>query len=159
MNYIGHNKHGLTTYIDQNKMSSLDAVSVERNKHSCGILISILTIYNVYKPPLCNWIPTTLPVCQHPSIYIGDFNFRNTEWGYTDENKDEVLLSIWATINRSKLIYDAKPDAGTPCIFEFGRWDSKTSPDLCFVSEDQDGILLSVNRVISEYFREANTVL
>jgi hypothetical protein len=36
--------------------------------------------------------------------------------------------------------------------FESGRWDTKTSPDLRFESKDQDGLPLSVNRVIKNKF-------
>jgi exonuclease III len=50
VNYIGHRRHGLATYINKKKVTSLDAVNVEGNEHTCGIYIGKLTIHNVYKP-------------------------------------------------------------------------------------------------------------
>lgn len=88
VNYISHRRHGLATYINKKKIDSLDAVNVEDNKHKCGIRIGKSTIYNVYKPPSCNWTPSVLPMCQPPSIYVGDFNSHSTEWGYIAENED-----------------------------------------------------------------------
>lgn len=127
VNYIGHKRHGLATYINR-KMTSLNAINFDGNEHSHGIRIGKLTIYNVYKPPSCNWTPSVLPVCQHPSIYVGELFSHSTEWGYTAENEDGELLSNWAAMNQFKLIYDAK-QGGT---FESGRWGTETSPDLCF---------------------------
>lgn len=106
MNYIGHRSHGLATYINKKKITSLDAIHIEENEYTCGIRIDKLTIYNVYKPP--SWTPSVLPVCQHPSIYVGDLNSHSTEWGYMAENEDGELLSNWAASNHFKLIYDAK---------------------------------------------------
>lgn len=80
-----------------------------------------------------------LPICQHPVIYIGDFKFHSTEWGYPTENEKGEALSNWAALNHLKLIYDAK-QGGT---FISGRWGSKTSPALCVVSEDVDGLPMS----------------
>jgi hypothetical protein len=89
-----------------------------------------------------------LPVSQHLAIYIGDFNSHNTEWGYSVDNEEGVTFSNWAAINYLKLIYDAK-QGGT---FISGRWDTATSPDLCFVTEDSNSLPLSVNREINNLF-------
>jgi hypothetical protein len=147
VNYIEHKKHGLATYIIQKKPFQ-NIERVEDNDYAVGVQIDNLTIFNVYKPPSCNWSATLLPVCQHPVIYIGDFNSHSTEWGYSIENEDGETLSDWAAINRLKLIYDVK-QGGT---FVSGRWGTKTSPDLCFVSENSDGLPLSVNREVQGPF-------
>lgn len=70
---IGHNKHGLATYVSLNK-SFPDIERVAGNEHTIGIRIGNLTIFNVYKPPPSKWTAFVLPVSQHPVIYIGDFN-------------------------------------------------------------------------------------
>ncbi|KAL4153412.1 hypothetical protein QTP88_001245 [Uroleucon formosanum] len=140
---IGHNKHGLATYINQNK-SFGNIERVAGNDNATGVRIDNLTIFNVYKPPSRNWSTMVLPTCQHPVIYIGDFNSHSTDWGYSTENEDGEALSNWAALNHLKLIYGAK-QGGT---FISGRWGIKSSPDLCFVSEDIDGLPLNVNREI-----------
>jgi hypothetical protein len=50
VHHIGHNKHGLATYVSQNK-SFQDIEQVAGNEHTVGIRIGNLTIFNVYKPP------------------------------------------------------------------------------------------------------------
>jgi hypothetical protein len=147
VHHIGHNKHDLATYVSQNK-SFLDIEQVTGNEHTVGIHIGNLTIFNVYKPPPSKWAAAVLPVSEHPVIYIGDFNSQNTEWGYSTNNEEGERLSDWAAINHLKLIYDAKQE-GT---FKSGRWGTTTSPDLCFVSEDSNGLPLTVNREIKNSF-------
>lgn len=47
MDYIGHNKHGLATYVNQ----QIDQQIIKRlkgNQHSIRISIGNITIYNVY---------------------------------------------------------------------------------------------------------------
>lgn len=47
-----------------------------------------------------------------------------------------------------KLIHDAKQWE----TFKSRRWDTETSPDLCFVSEDSNGLPLSTYRTIGNKF-------
>ncbi|KAL4153463.1 hypothetical protein QTP88_001296 [Uroleucon formosanum] len=107
---IGHNKHGLATYINQNKSFS-NIERVAGNDNATGVRIDNLKIFNVYKPPSRNWSTMVLPTCQHPVIYIGDFNSHSTDWGYSTENEDGEALSNWAALNHLKLIYGAKQGA------------------------------------------------
>lgn len=100
VNYIGHRRYGLATYINKKKITLLDAVNVEVNEHTYGIHIAKLTKYNVYKPPSCNWTLLVLPVCQHPSIYVGDLNSHSTEWEYMAKNEDRELLTNWDDTNQ-----------------------------------------------------------
>lgn len=58
LNHADHNKHGLATYINQN-WSFTNVERVAGNEYAIGVRIGNLTIFNVYKPPLCNW---TAPV-------------------------------------------------------------------------------------------------
>lgn len=67
----------------------------------------------------------------------------------TAENVNGELLLNQATTNQFKLIYGSKQD-GT---FKSRRWGTKTFLDLCFVSEDQDGLPLSVKSVIKYKFQ------
>ncbi|VVC44274.1 Hypothetical protein CINCED_3A014425 [Cinara cedri] len=69
-------------------------------------------------------------------------------WGYSVDNEEGERLSDWAAINHLKLIYDAK-QGGT---FKSGRWGTTKSPDLCFVSENPNGLPLTVNREIKNPF-------
>jgi len=92
VHHIGHNKHGLATYLNQNQ-SSLDIEQVTGNEHTVGIRIGNQTIFNVYKPPPSKWAAAVLPVSEHPVIYIGDFNSQNTEWGYSTNNEEGERLS------------------------------------------------------------------
>lgn len=140
---IGHNKHGLGTYIYQKKFFG-NIERVAGNNNATGVRIESLTIFNVYKPPSRNWSTTMLPICQHFVINIGDFNSHSTEWGYPTENEDSEALSKWTALNHLKLIYDAK-QGGT---FISGRWGSKISSDLCVVSVDADSLPMSVNQEI-----------
>jgi len=128
-----HNKHGLAMYINQKKKCFCNIERVAGNDNAIGVRLRIdnLTIFNVYKPPSRNWSTMVLPMCQHPVIYIGDFNSHSTEWGYSTENEDGETLSNWAALNHLKLIFDAKQGN----TFISGRWVSKTSLYLCFVSE------------------------
>ncbi|KAF0760609.1 Uncharacterized protein FWK35_00009308 [Aphis craccivora] len=61
INYIGHRKHGLATYVNQN-IEETNVVSIAGNAHSIGIRIGNLIIYNVYKPPSERWSNSVLPV-------------------------------------------------------------------------------------------------
>jgi len=78
----------------------IKSVNAEVNEHMYGIRIGKLAIYNVYKYLSRNWTQPELPVSQHPTIYIGDFNSHSTEWELTAENEDEGLLLNWTATNR-----------------------------------------------------------
>jgi len=73
--------------------------------------------------------------CQHPGVYIGDFNAHSTKWGYSSEDEGEERLVNWSQINRMFLISDAK-QGGT---FDSDRWGTTKYPDLCFITSDESG--------------------
>lgn len=89
-----------------------------------------------------------LPPCQHPGIFIGDFNSHSTEWGYNEEDENGEKLVNWANLNHTYLIYDAK-QGGT---FNSGRWGTTTSPDLCFVTKNELDQPFQVRRTILNKF-------
>lgn len=132
IDYIGHIKHGIATFVNQNINQQI-VKKVEGNEHTNGIRIGDIPIFNVYKPPSSNWSNSVLPSCQHPGVYIGDFNSHSTEWGYTMEDKGAERLVKWSHLNHTHLLYDAK-QGGT---FKSGRWGTSTNPDLCFVISDK----------------------
>lgn len=152
IDYKGHAKHVLATYINQNyKEQHIN--TVEGNAHTIGISLGNLLIYNVYKPPSERWSNTVLPVQQAvPSIYIGDFNSHSTEWGYSRDNEDGEKLTRWATLHRLHLVYDAKQGE----TFKSGRWGTTTSPDLCFTSRYKDDQPIRVSRSIIPNFPKSH---
>lgn len=147
IDYIGHNKHGIATFVSQD----LDPKNIRRlegNKHTVGIEIGNTKIFNIYKPPSEKWTTSVLPLAEHPAVYIGDFNSHNMEWGYNSTDDNGETLSNWARLNHIQLLYDAK-QSGT---FKSGRWDSITSPDLCFGTTDSSNMPLKANRRILQEF-------
>lgn len=61
IDYIGHLKHGLATYENQNMVERI-VEPVADNKHIVGIRVENLIIYNLYKPTSINWSYSTLPI-------------------------------------------------------------------------------------------------
>lgn len=53
IDYVGHNKYGLAIYVNQ-RINQQTIQPVEGNEFTIGIYVE-LTIFNVYKPLLCNW--------------------------------------------------------------------------------------------------------
>lgn len=147
VSFTGHPKHGIAPFVNHNVQPQL-VKPIEGNDHTIGIRVGNLSIYNVYKPPSENWPASVLPTCEHPSVYIGDFNSHSTKWGYNCINDDGERLSTWESVNNAQLIYDAK-QGGT---FESGRWGTATSPDLCFVSKDNSDKPLRINRKLGRRF-------
>lgn len=92
IDYRGHNKYGLTTYVNQ-KLEESNVTLVAGNEHSIGIRIGDIIIHNVYKPPSVRWSNSELPVKQTPTINVSDLNSHSTDWGYPNENEDEEKLS------------------------------------------------------------------
>lgn len=131
IDYIGHPRHGLATYVNQ-KVEDRLVNPVTGNEHTVGIRLDNLIIYNVYKPSSTNWSHHVLPTHQRPTVYVDDFNSHSTNWGYATENEDGEWLFRRATLHRLHLLYDAK-QGGT---FVSGRWGTATTPDLCFVTTD-----------------------
>lgn len=153
IDYIGHKKHGMATFLRQD-LDPKNIKRIEENEHTVGIEIGNTKIFNIYKPPSENWTTSVLPLADHPAVYIGDFNSHNTEWGYNSTDDNGEKLSNLVQLNHLQLLYDAK-QGGT---FKSGRWGSITSPDLCFVTTDASKILLKVNRRILQEFPKSQHI-
>ena len=67
-----------------------------------------MTIHNIYKPPATSWSTQALPILQHPSVYVGDFNSHHTQWKYRDNDDNGEALVDWAEENNMYLVFDAK---------------------------------------------------
>ena len=66
----------------------------------------------------------------HLCLYAGDFNCGHVDWGYYDNNPDDVCFAGWASTNCLALLHNPK-DAASFCS---GRWNTGTYPNLAFVS-------------------------
>lgn len=67
-----------------------------------------LTIFNVYKPPTCNWNSNFLRNTQHPGMCIGDLNSNSPEWVYIIEDENGEKLVNRPHLGYRHLEYDAK---------------------------------------------------
>ena len=108
--------------------------SHQSNSYVTATEVSGITVVNIYKPPGVEWPTPALPILPHPTVYAGDFNSHSTEWGYRVSDKAGDQLSQWASDNSSHLLNDPK-QKGT---FHSARWKKDYSPDLCFVTCDDE---------------------
>ena len=103
-------------------------------------------IVNVYKPPPIRLQVSDFPIFPHPCLYAGDFNCQHVDWGYDANSAEGKCLVGWANTNNLVLLHNPKDAAR----FHSGRWNTKTNPDLAFVSIDSENRL--PNRQILEKF-------
>lgn len=103
---------------------------------------------NVYKPPSAEFDEQVFPSLNSPSIVLGDFNSHNTIWGYENNDCDGDKLFNWMIREDFSLLLNAS-DPGT---FHSARWNRSYTPDLCFVSKDNEGNTLPANRRILRGF-------
>jgi len=68
-------------------------------------------IINVYKTPRSRFTPTAMPTFPHSSLYVGDFNCQQVNWGYNKTSPDGDSLESWATSNNLGLLYNPKETA------------------------------------------------
>ncbi|KAF0742628.1 Uncharacterized protein FWK35_00018990 [Aphis craccivora] len=105
-----------------------------------------------YESTATRWLPT---------LNTGDMGWppisTRRRWPHLNVNGNKHFRSI--SIGKLTIYNVYKPLScnWTPSVlpggtFESGRWGTKKSLDLRFVSEDQDGLLLSLNRVIKNKF-------
>ena len=112
-------KHGIATFA-QEKLSWIlsGQSSNDSDIEWPGVDICGFKIINVYKPPLTQMTPTSIPI--HPCLYAGNFNCQHKNWGYTNTNEDGSCLATWAVGGNLFLRYDPK----RPASFLSGRWGS-----------------------------------
>lgn len=140
-----HHAYGVATYVRSNiENVHLISTSSNNNIHEVVIHIGGYTINNTYKPPTASWPPQVLPILQHPSVYVGDFNSHHTQWKYKENDDNGEALVNWADENNMYLVFDAKDRDS----FHSARWRRGYNPDLCFVTKDKDNIPLRTSRNI-----------
>lgn len=61
IDYIGHNKHGPATYVNQRINQQIAQQPVAGNEFEIGIRVGDLTISNVYRSPSSNFNSNSLP--------------------------------------------------------------------------------------------------
>lgn len=142
-----HVKFGLATYVKDDLLPSTQVIASNSTFYA-GITINDLTIVNVYKPQSANLEENVLPKFDKPSIVLGDFNSHNTLWGYTSDDNDGNKVKDWMERQNYSLLFDSN-DPGT---FQSRTWNQSYTPDLCFVSQDQTGQMISATRRILRGF-------
>ncbi|UYV77627.1 hypothetical protein LAZ67_15001771 [Cordylochernes scorpioides] len=144
--YENHPRYGLAI-LTKKDISNNSFPSI-KSSHSISITHDSLTIHNIYKPPSQDWNQQVLPNTSHPSLYCGDFNSHHNSWGYTTTNTNGELLEEWANNNLLHLIYNPKQNGS----FSSGRWNTRTNPDLCFVSTDHNNKPIPTTKRILKKF-------
>jgi len=75
--------HGLATFVHERLEWSLVDQSPEQSETQwLCIDVAGYQIINVYKRPRSRFTPTAIPTFPHPSLYVGDFNCQDVNWGY-----------------------------------------------------------------------------
>jgi hypothetical protein len=141
--------YGLATYVREN-LSNYEKVEkkVVNDVHLIDIKIGDTHIINIYKPPNARWPDILNLNCQHPAIFIGDFNCHNNQWGYADNDENGELLLRWAESHNLHLIFDAKDRKS----FHSARWQRDYNPDLCFVTSNNNDEPLRTSRCVLNDF-------
>lgn len=145
-----HHIYGCLTYIRSNiENARLVSTNISNNNiHTITVKIEELTVANIYKPPLAQWLPEVLPQLPHPAIYVGDFNSHHTMWKYKSNDHNGETLMEWADQNNLSLIFDAK-DRGT---FRSAAWNREYNPDLCFSTQNTQNQPVHICRRVLENF-------
>ena len=104
-----HHAYGVATYVRSNiENVHLCSTLSDNNIHEVTVQIGELTIHNIHKPPATSWSTQALPILQHPSVYVGEFNSHHTQWKYRDNDDNGEALVDWAEENNMYLVFDAK---------------------------------------------------
>ena len=74
----------------------------------CVCNIQLASVLNVHKPPPSALTALSLLSMTAPAIYAGDFNCKNTDWGYKHTTQDSIMLSDWASSAEALLLFDPK---------------------------------------------------
>ena len=132
IDYVPSKHHGIATYVRE----GIHVKSTQKSPEGCpiewiSITIDDTSIVNIYKPPPNTASIQSLPLITSITIACGDFNSRNTLWGYPDTNQNGETVAQWAESFDLHLLYEAKDNK----LFFSGRHKTWTNPDLCFVSK------------------------
>ena len=116
-------------------MKNISAIAVNHVEMITAELPDVV-VHSVYQPPSEQFVLPPLGHRSLPRIVIGDFNSRNTIWGYDDKDNNGVVVVQWAGSNSITLIHDAK----LPKYFNSARWKKGYNPDLIFASSSIDNM-------------------
>ena len=130
--------HGIATFVRNNiKFEHVCNSANDDITEWTTTQIMDIIVTNVYHPPTPAILdPTKLPLTRDHHIISGDFNCHHELWGYSDNNKNGRTLANWCSNNNLTILFDPKQ----PASFEFGRWRSKTNPDVTFSTPIRDTI-------------------
>ena len=144
--FVPSKHHGIATYVREGIQVNSTQQSPPCNEIEWIVInLGDTSIINVYKPPPSVLTPQCLPCGGTTSIVCGDFNSRNTMWGYPDTNQNGDTIEQWADLCNLHLLYDAKDNKS----FFSGRHKTWTNPDLCFISRN---LTSSCERTVLEKF-------
>ena len=144
-----HPHYGIATYA-RATLEGVKLISTLQDDDIFAVTVKVADtlLTNIYKPPAAIWPDNILPTGDHPSIYTGDSNSQHTQWRYSQNNQNGTKLMDWAEAHYIQLVFGAKHKS----TFHSARWGTETTPDLCFVSSDQEGKPVPVNRHVLEAF-------
>lgn len=142
-----HKQFGIATYVKDNLLPLVQVMNPVNDFYTI-IKIDDETIVNVYKPPSMEFEAVVLPTFEKPFFVGGDFNSHNPLWGYNDTNRDGLNVADWMIREDVSLLFNST-DPGT---FLSARWLRSYTPDLCFLSKNNDGSTQPATRRILRGF-------
>ena len=126
-----HNKYGSAILIREDVNVENVYERVQGTVELITIVMSVVVVHSVYKPPNDQFV---LPALRHrdlPNIVIGNFNSHSTSWGYDTTDNNGEAVEQWADSCGLTLIHNAK----LPKSFNSARWKKSYNPHLIFASE------------------------
>ena len=94
--FIPHRKHGIASYVKQGIKSSTTGRSPPDSAVQWTTFDAMGTHFcNWYKPPPADVDIALLPTMPQNSFVCGDFNNRNTAWGYPNIYKNGKVTFDW----------------------------------------------------------------
>ena len=149
INQLNHEQYGTIIYAREPELVTDEGGAIDDDGiHRSTIKFGDTKITNIYKPPNATWTTPPKENTEHPSLIIGDFNSHHTNWGYNKNNQAGVEVNDWSTNANLTLLYNPK-DKGT---FRSARWNKEYTPDLVFVSKNNNGNPLPATREILKAF-------
>ena len=142
-------KHGLATFLyDRLKWTFANQSPATSETEWLRVDVDGYRIVNVYKPPATRLQASDLPMFPHPVFYAGNFNCPHVNWGYRTSSADGECLVARASLDDLVPLHDPKDVA----IFNSGRWNTGTNPDLTFASVGPDS-RVSNRRILEKFPR------
>ena len=131
--FVPHKKHGIASFVKQGIQVSSILQSSENSSTEWITFEAMGThFYNIYKPPPAEVDFISLPVIQPRTFVCGDFNCRNTAWGYPNTDNNGKAVLEWIEAENLQLLFDNKD----PPTFYSSSHRTWTCPDLSMVSSD-----------------------